>query len=95
MSEPRPRATLHTTVDPDLLAAVERYVDTHEGVNRAAVVDEALALWVARERDRATRAQFAPEELTEADRAERAAWTEIRRAAAARLFTHAERESSL
>lgn len=76
------RAKLSATVDAGLLDAVDRFVAEHADVTRSMVIDEALRLWAARERERAMEAQFlAPPSDREAE--ERAAWRRIRRAAAA------------
>ena len=56
------------------------------------VIDDALRLWTARERERATEAMYlAPKSAQEQE--EYAAWCELRRAAAARLFR--DRETAL
>jgi len=77
---------LHVTIDADHYDMLDRYVAAHAGTNRSMVVDEALALWAAQERERATIAQYAPEDLSPQDLAERESWAAIRRQAAARLF---------
>jgi len=83
----RQRARLSTTVDPELLDAVDRFVAAHEEANRSQVIDEALRLWAARERERAIEAQFAaPRSAQEQEQEEHAAWKHLRRAAATRLF---------
>ncbi len=81
----RPRAKLSTTVDPALLDAVDRFVADHGEAHRSQVIDEALRLWTARERERAIEAQYAaPRSVREQE--EHAAWKGLRRSAAARLF---------
>lgn len=81
----RRRAKFSATVDAELLGAVDRFVQEHAEVNRSMVVDEALRLWAARERERALEAQFlAPLSAQEVE--ERAGWRALRRSAAARLF---------
>ncbi len=81
----RQRAKLSTTVDPELLDAVDRFVAEHAETHRSQVIDEALRLWAARERERAIEAQFAP--LCSAqEQEEHAAWKRLRRSAATRLF---------
>jgi metal-responsive CopG/Arc/MetJ family transcriptional regulator len=79
------RAKFSATVDATLLEAVDRYVQDHDKMNRSMVIDDALRLWVARERERAIEAQFAAPQSAE-ERAERESWQAIRRAAAQRLF---------
>ncbi len=81
----RQRAKLSTTVDAELLDAVDRFVADHVTAHRSEVIDEALRLWTARERERAIEAQFtAPRSVEEQE--EDAAWTQLRRSAATRLF---------
>ena len=78
----KPRVTV--TLDPDLLSAVDRYVDEHqaEGVDRSGVLDEALRLWCRERLRQAMRAQYlAPG--SEAELAEGAAWARIRDVAGA------------
>lgn len=81
----RQRAKLSTTVDPALLDAVDQFVAEHAAAHRSEVIDEALRLWTARERERAIEAQFtAPRSVQEQE--EHAAWKQLRRSAATRLF---------
>ena len=80
----RRRAKIGTTVDPMLLRAVDEYVAQHPGCDRSTVFDEALALWHAREQERAMQAQFEAPDDVPAD--EEQAWRGIRRAAAGRRF---------
>src|SRR5207244_11822224 len=51
----RPKVT--TTLDPDLLAAVDAHVAAHPDLARTAVFDAALRLWRAHELERALEAQ--------------------------------------
>ncbi len=77
----KPRVTV--TLDPDLLAVVDHYVQEHQtdGVDRSGVVTEALRLWYREQLRQAMRVQFlAPR--SEAELAEQAAWENIRAAAA-------------
>jgi hypothetical protein len=84
-TQERRRAKFSATVDAELLAAVDQYVQEHDDISRSMVIDEALRLWTARERERAIEEQLlAPQSPQEIE--ERAAWREIRRAAADRLF---------
>ena len=71
------------TLDPDLVAAVDAHVARHPGLDRSAVIDEALQLWQQREQELAMRRQFA-EDRKYRDDADRIAWREIRDAAATR-----------
>lgn len=81
----RQRAKLSTTVDPELLDAVDRFVAKHAAAHRSQVIDEALRLWAARERERAIEAQYAAPRSAQ-EQEEHAAWKQLRRAAATRLF---------
>jgi hypothetical protein len=83
--DPHRRVELSTTIDADLLDEVDRFVAEHPGASRQSVLDEALRLWAAQRRARAIEAQHSGE-ADDQDAAEQAAWREIRRAAAARLF---------
>jgi Arc/MetJ-type ribon-helix-helix transcriptional regulator len=85
MSAIRKRTKFSATVDSDLLETVDRYVQEHDEVNRSTVIDDALRLWIARERERAIEAQHAPPETPE-EAAELESWRAIRDAAAQRLF---------
>jgi hypothetical protein len=80
----RRRAKIGTTLDPTLLRAVDAYVARHPGSDRSTVFDEALALWHAREQERAMRAQFEAPDDVPAE--EQQAWSGIRRAAAGDRF---------
>ncbi|HUF84281.1 MAG TPA: hypothetical protein VMQ81_06775 [Acidimicrobiia bacterium] len=83
----RRRAKLSATVEAGLLEQVDRFVAERPGTTRSAVIDEALHLWAARERERAMEEQYAdPTPLSEEDQAEREAWRRIQRAAAERIF---------
>ncbi|MGO9656750.1 MAG: hypothetical protein ACLQVK_03670 [Acidimicrobiales bacterium] len=64
-----------------MLHEVDSYVGEHEGLDRSKVVDEALALWLARRQDAAMEEQFSGESAPP-DEVE--AWRSIRRSAAAR-----------
>ena len=75
------RVKVSVTVDPDVLQEVDSYVGEHQGLDRSKVMDEALALWLARRQDEAMEEQFSGEGAP-ADEVE--AWRSIRRAAAAR-----------
>lgn len=79
------RVKVGATLDPDLVAAVDRFVDEHPEVDRSAVIDDALRLWYARQQEQAMERQLlaAP---SAREREEAKAWTSIRRAAAARRF---------
>lgn len=80
------RVKVSVSVDPVLLRAVDEFVQTHEGVDRSKVIDEALGLWSAARQDEAMAAQFAsPDEPT----AERSAWRATRRAGATRRLHRA------
>jgi Arc/MetJ-type ribon-helix-helix transcriptional regulator len=81
------RVKISATVEAGLLEQVDRYVAERPGTSRSAVIEEALRLWTARERERAMEAQYAdPLPLSDDDAAEWEAWRRIRQASAARLF---------
>ena len=74
------------TLDPELVAAVDAHVAQHAGLDRSAVIDEALRLWQEREQGAAMQRQIR-EDAEHYDDPERVAWRRIRDAAAARTFT--------
>jgi len=79
------RAKVGATLDPELVAAVDRYVEGHPGTDRSGVIDEALRLWWARQQAEAMERQFAaPRSRREIE--ERKAWTAVQAAAAGRIF---------
>ena len=85
----RRRAKVSTTVDAELLRLVDQFVVEHAETNRGMILDQALRLWAARERERAIEAQHtAPSSPRE--REEYAAWREVRRAASKRLFRNGD-----
>lgn len=79
------RVKIGATLDPDLVAAVERYIRDHPGVGRSAVIDDALRLWYARQQELALEAQY---RAPSSDRvsAELRSWSAVRKAAARRVF---------
>lgn len=80
------RVKVSVSLDPTLLRAVDEFVQTHDGVDRSKVIDEALGLWSAARQDQAMAAQFAnPDERA----AERSAWRATRRAAGSRRLHRA------
>jgi hypothetical protein len=85
------RAKLSTTVDKNLLDAVDRFVEQHGQTDRGKVIDDALRLWAAHERERATEAMYLAPKSTQ-EQEEYAAWRELRRAAADRLFRDREQD---
>jgi metal-responsive CopG/Arc/MetJ family transcriptional regulator len=76
------RAKVSVTVDPDLLRAVDAFVESNAGQDRSKVIDQALQQWYARLQDSAMEDQFGPE--SSASSAQHTSWRAIRRAAAAR-----------
>jgi hypothetical protein len=82
----RRRVKISATLDPALIQAVDAYVADHAGVDRSAVIDEALGLWYARQQQLAMEAQYAPGGDDGPPEEEWAAWQAIRRAAAERLI---------
>jgi hypothetical protein len=69
------------TLDPDLLAAVDAYLVRYPGLDRSAILDDALRLWRARELERAMEAQFTESDGRPAE--ERQGWESLRREAVA------------
>lgn len=85
MSRAPRRVKIGATLDPELIAAVDRYVEEHPGVDRSGVIDDALRLWYAERQRNAMERQFsAPASRSERD--ERAAWRTIQAKAAGRTF---------
>ena len=82
----RRRVKIGATLDPDLVGAVDSYVAKHPGVDRSAVLDDALRLWQQREQDLAMERQIR-EDAPYHDDPDRVAWRHLRDAAAARTFT--------
>lgn len=80
------RAKLSTTVDRQLLEAIDTYVASHSDMSRGAVIDDAIRLWQTRQREQAMEAQYAESPSPE-EAAEREEWRQIRRVAAARLLS--------
>ncbi len=81
------RVKFSATVAAGLLEQVDRFVAERPGTSRSAVIDEALRLWAARERERAIEAQYADlPPLSDNVAAEWETWRRIQRASAARLF---------
>lgn len=87
----RRRVKVSVTLDPDLIHGVDRFVEAHPESDRSKVLDEALWLWYAEQQKRAMEEQFAAERSPE-ELAEYAAWSRIRDAAAAELFSRPEHE---
>lgn len=80
------RPTIAASVDRQLLAAIDGCIRDLPGLDRDAVIDAALRLWLARAQTDAMEAQFAGSLDDDVDPDEWASWSSIRRAAAARLF---------
>ncbi len=72
------------TVDSVLLDAVDARIREQPGLDRDAVIDEALRLWLAHEQHEAMTAQFAPSLDDDVDPDEWESWQAIQRAAAER-----------
>lgn len=79
------RVKVGATLDPGLVAAVDRYVDAHPDIDRSTVIDDALRLWYANQQDAAMERAFrAPRSARE--RSESEGWRAIRRAAGERMI---------
>ncbi len=84
------RVKVGATLDPDLIAAVDRYVGAHPDIDRSTVIDEALRLWYARQQDLAMeRALLAPRSKRELAEAED--WRKIRHAATEQMIVRMDR----
>lgn len=77
-----PRAKVRVTLDPELLGAVDAFVQLHPGQDRSKVIDQALKYWHARLQEIAMEAQYT--EPAEAEVRESTAWRTIRRSAVKR-----------
>lgn len=78
------RVKVSVSVDPQLLNAVDIYVQEHKGVDRSKVIDQALGYWTAAQQESAMEAQFA--DSVRPPRTELESWRSISRAAAKRLI---------
>lgn len=79
------RVKVGATLDPELVAAVDRYVEENPGSDRSGVLDDALRLWYARRQEEAMEKQFAARR-SRREVAERRAWKGIQARTAQRLF---------
>lgn len=84
MSVNRRRVKIGATLDPDLVAAVDAHVAGTPGVDRSAVIDDALRLWTERQQDVAMERQLREDAARYSD--ERVAWRRVRGAAAGKRF---------
>ncbi len=82
MSTKRRRVKVGATLDPDLVSVVDAYVTDNPGLDRSAVIDDALRLWHEREQERAMERQL--REDASHYSSERADWRRVRQAAARR-----------
>ena len=81
----RRRVKISATIDADLLATVDAFVEGHAEFDRSKVLNEALRLWYERQQEQAIEAQHrAPQD--DREREEHAAWRRIQAAAAERIF---------
>ena len=78
------RVKIGATLDPELVAAVERYVRDHPGVDRSAVIDDALRLWYAQQQELALEEQYRQPSSGRVS-AERRSWAAARTVAARRV----------
>src|SRR5687767_8093438 len=79
------RVKIGATLDPVIIAAVDHYVLTNPELDRSAVIDDALRLWLEREQEREIARQY-EDDASIVDRDEMAAWHRIRDAAAERII---------
>ena len=83
----RRRVKIGATLDPTVLGAVDAFIRGHPGLDRSAVIDEALRLWWAQQQDTEMEEQFgAP--VSTVEREERSAWKAIQDTSARRIFHH-------
>lgn len=83
-ASPHERPEIAATIDRELLDAVDARIREQPGLDRDAVIDAALRLWLARAQAEAMEAQFATAAEGEVDPDEWASWLAIQRAATAR-----------
>ena len=83
------RGKISVSVDPDLLRAVDAFIQQHPETTRSGVVDEALWLWRQRQRDDALIRQYTTP-LTPEQESEQAAWNEFHRAATEGVLARAD-----
>jgi Arc/MetJ-type ribon-helix-helix transcriptional regulator len=80
------RVKVSVTLDPELLEAVDGFVQGHPGQDRSKVIDQALQQWYGRQQEIAMEAQYAqPEDAA----SEQTTWRAIRRTAATRRLSRA------
>lgn len=79
------RVKVSVTLDPDLLEAVDGFVQDHPGQDRSKVIDQALQHWYTRQQELAMVAQY--EQSNDAMESEQASWRGIRRASATRRLS--------
>jgi metal-responsive CopG/Arc/MetJ family transcriptional regulator len=80
------RIKVSVTLDPELLRAVDGFVQSHPGQDRSKVIDQALQQWYAQQQDTAMEAQYARAEDGVIG-PERKAWRAIRRSAVKRRLS--------
>jgi metal-responsive CopG/Arc/MetJ family transcriptional regulator len=76
------RVKVSVTLNPELLEAVDDFVEAHPGQDRSKVIDQALHQWYAQQQEVAMEAQYRGSEAEIGE--ERKAWRAIRREAAKR-----------
>jgi hypothetical protein len=81
------RVKINVAVRADLVRAVDAFLAENPGMDRSAVVEQALLSWCSDRQERAMAEQFA-EPLSEEVEAELQDWRNLRRAAAERTFGH-------
>jgi metal-responsive CopG/Arc/MetJ family transcriptional regulator len=79
------RVKVSVTLDPDLLEAVDGFVQDHPGQDRSKVIDQALQHWYTRQQELAMVAQY--EQSNDAMESEQTSWRGIRRASATRRLS--------
>jgi metal-responsive CopG/Arc/MetJ family transcriptional regulator len=79
------RSKVSVTLDPELLGAVDAFVQSHPGQDRSKVIDQALQHWYERLQEIAMEAQYGDQSKSELR--ESNAWRSIRRASVKRRLS--------
>ena len=79
------RPKVSVTLNPELLGAVDAFVQSHPGQDRSKVIDQALHHWYARLQEIAMETQYG--EQSKSELREHNAWRSIRRAAVKRRLS--------
>ncbi|HZS89955.1 MAG TPA: ribbon-helix-helix domain-containing protein [Chloroflexota bacterium] len=83
------RDKISVSVDPALLEEIDSFIQQHPTVTRSAIIDQALRLWRAQQREEALIRQYTTP-LTPEQQDEQEAWHGIYRAAAQEVLEDAD-----